>query len=117
MLSQADGPFINLARRVAVLEFLISFHKNLWQAEHWQVCRESSNCEGELTVIVRPKEGSITTRAPDGANKNLQNIMSIFQYICQALFEYIFHHENSIREAMELAAQAVVATKYCQLST
>ena len=30
----------------------------------------------------------------------------------QALFEYIFHHENSIREAMELAAQAVVATKY-----
>ena len=38
--------------------------------------------------------------------------LSIFD---QALFEYIFHHENSIREAMELAAQAVVATKYEKL--
>ena len=40
------------------------------------------------------------------------NIINIIMNIWQALFEYIFHHENSIREAMELAAQAVVATKY-----
>ena len=31
--------------------------------------------------------------------------------IAKALFEYIFFHENSIREAMELAAQALQATK------
>ena len=32
--------------------------------------------------------------------------------IAKALFEYIFYHENSIREAMELASQALQASKY-----
>lgn len=32
--------------------------------------------------------------------------------IAKALFEYIFYHENSIREAMELASQALQASKF-----
>ena len=32
--------------------------------------------------------------------------------VAKALFEYIFYHENSIREAMELASQALQASKY-----
>ena len=32
--------------------------------------------------------------------------------IAKALFEYIFYHENSIREAMELASQAMQASKF-----
>ena len=32
--------------------------------------------------------------------------------VAKALFEFIFYHENSIREAMDLAAQALQATKY-----
>jgi tetratricopeptide repeat protein 8 len=28
--------------------------------------------------------------------------------IAKALFEYIFYHENSVREAMDLAAQVVM---------
>ena len=33
-------------------------------------------------------------------------------HVAKALFEYIFYHENSIREAMDLAAQSLQATKY-----
>lgn len=32
--------------------------------------------------------------------------------VAKALFEYIFHHENSVREAMELASQALQASNY-----
>ena len=32
--------------------------------------------------------------------------------VAKALFEYIFYHENSIREAMDLAAQSLQATKW-----
>ena len=31
--------------------------------------------------------------------------------VAKPLFEYIFYHENSVREAMDLAAQALQATK------
>ena len=31
--------------------------------------------------------------------------------VAKALFEFIFYHENSVREAMDLAAQALQATK------
>ena len=31
--------------------------------------------------------------------------------VAKALFEYIFYHENSVREAMDLAAQALKASK------
>ena len=53
---------------------------------------------------------------PDGPFINLARL-NIGKYskqpnISKALFEYVFHHENSIREAMELASQALQASKY-----
>ena len=53
---------------------------------------------------------------PDGPFINLARL-NIGKYakqpqIARALFEYIFYHENSMREAMELASQALQASKF-----
>ena len=70
MLTQTDGPFINLARCPA--------HRH-----------------SQTLLLPRLNIGKYSGKPG----------------VAKALFEYIFHHENSIREAMELAAQALTATK------
>ena len=77
MLTQTDGPFINLAR---------------WQPTPQLFSLQSSHIPFSLP---RLNIGKYSGKPG----------------VAKALFEYIFHHENSIREAMELAAQAVTATK------
>ena len=61
-----------------------------------------------LSTLSTPCQG-------DGPFINLARL-NIGKYSGQAgvakpLFEYIFYHENSVREAMDLAAQALQATK------
>ena len=56
-------------------------------------------------------KGANITKLINGSNQlKLQARLNVAKYskkpnVSKALFEYIFYHENSVREAMDLAAQ------------